>query len=90
MMNLLRTARRGRLFLVTCLAAVAVLAGVVPAAAASARHSSTAASTGSRCSAGYLQSRLQVAGVTVDSATLNATGTFTAPGQPPITGLPAF
>jgi len=38
----------------------------------------------------YLQPRLHLSAVTVDSATLDITGTFTAPGQPPITGLPHF
>jgi hypothetical protein len=80
--------RRGRLALLTCVAAVTLLAGVAPAVAAAAQHSP--ASSGSRCSASYLQPRLQLASVTVDTAALNATGTFTAPGQPPISGLPVF
>jgi hypothetical protein len=81
---------RGRLSLVTGLAAVALLAGVVPAAAASAQDAKPAASAASSCSVGYLQSQLHLASVTVDTATLNSTGTFTVPGQAPITGLPAF
>jgi hypothetical protein len=83
--------RRGRLAALTCLAALALLAGVIPAATAAGKQSSAAAaSPGANCSLSYLQSRLQLASVTVDSAALNTTGTFTAPGQPPITGLPAF
>ena len=39
---------------------------------------------------GLLQSALHLARVTVNSASLNTTGSFTPPGQPAITGLPSF
>jgi feruloyl esterase len=80
-----------RLSLLTGLAALAVLAGVVPAVTAAAKQSSVPwAPSGSRCSVSYLQPALHLPQVTVDSASLNTTGSFTAPGQPPLTGLPAF
>jgi hypothetical protein len=82
---------RRRLALLTSVAAVALLASVVPSVAAAAKQSATPpASSASRCSVSYLQSSLHLSHVTVNSASLNTTGTFTAPGQPPITGLPAF
>jgi hypothetical protein len=93
------TPLRRRLALIPGLAAVALLAGIVPAAAASAAQSTapaardtstTTAPPASNCSASYLQSQLHLASVAVDTVSLNTTGTFTAPGQPPITGLPAF
>jgi hypothetical protein len=87
----MRILRTPRLVLLTCLSAAALLAGLVPAAAASAGSpGAPPASPGSRCSVSYRQPRLHLVGVTVDSASLNTTGTFSAPGQPPITGLPAF
>jgi hypothetical protein len=77
--------------LLACLAAALLLAGGVPALAASAGRAAPApAPSGSQCSAGFLQPRLHLAGVTVDSAALNTTGTFSAPGQAPVSGLPAF
>jgi Tannase and feruloyl esterase len=77
-------------FLVTCLAA-APLTAAGPAAAASAGSAAAPqAPSAARCSVGYLQSRVRLARVTVDSAGLNTTGTFTAPGQATLTGLPAF
>ena len=84
--------------LLICLAAVfALLVGAVPAvavshgrAAAPRAPSSAQALSGARCSVGYLQSRVHLARVTVDSAGLNTTGTFSAPGQATLTGLPAF
>lgn len=86
-----RSARLSRLPVLICLAALALLAGVVPAGAAVARPSAVrAAPPSSRCSVSYLQSGLHLADVTVNSAAVNATGSFTAPGQAPITGLPAF
>ena len=87
--------RRLRLALLAGLGAFALLAGVVPAAGAAA-HSpaapslATQASSGSRCDAGVLSSSLHLAQVTVASAVMNTSGTFTSPGQPPLTGLPAF
>jgi len=92
MMDLLRgPAGRRRLPATAGLAAVVVLAGVVPAAAASANQpAAPPAASGSRCSVSYLRSALHLARVTVDSAAMNTTGSFTAPGQPPLTGLPDF
>jgi hypothetical protein len=86
-----RTGLRSHLALLTCLACTALASGIVPAAAASVQRSAAEpAPTADRCSVGYLQPRLHLADVRVDSAALNSTGTFTAPGQAPITGLPAF
>jgi feruloyl esterase len=65
------------------LAILAALAGMIPAVAAQ-------ASSGSRCSVTYLRSELHLARVTVDTASLDTTGSFTSPGQPTITGLPSF
>jgi len=90
-----------RLPMVIGLAVLAVLAGTIPAvaatgsaaagsAAATAKPVASPASSASRCDATYLRSALHLAGVTVDSASLNATGSFTSPGQPAITGLPTF
>ncbi|HUA29418.1 MAG TPA: tannase/feruloyl esterase family alpha/beta hydrolase [Streptosporangiaceae bacterium] len=77
--------------LLVVLAAVALLAGGAPALAASGGRSvAPQAPSGSRCSVGYLQSQVHLAGLTVDSAGQNTTGTFSAPGQAPLTGLPAF
>jgi feruloyl esterase len=95
MMDLLRSRFPGcrRLSLLAGLVALALLAGIVPAVSAAAKQSAasaSSASSGSRCSASYLQSALHVAQVTVDSAALNSTGSFTSPGQPTLTGLPAF
>jgi hypothetical protein len=82
--------RRPRLPLLAGLGALALLAGIVPAAAAAARSPAAQASSGSQCDAGFLSSSLHLAQVTVDSAVMNTSGTFTSPGQPPLTGLPAF
>jgi Tannase and feruloyl esterase len=85
---------RRRLSLLTGLAALALLTGVVPAVTAAAKQpaapSAPSASSGSRCSVSYLQSAVHLTQATVDSASLNTTGSFTAPGQPPLTGLPPF
>jgi hypothetical protein len=85
---------RGRLPFLTCLAAIGLLARLVPAASASAQHATgsgaSAASSASRCTVSYLQSQLHLTSVTVETASLNTSGTFTAPGQAPITGLPPF
>ena len=85
-MDVPRGSRPG-LLLLAGLASLALLAGVVPAAA---RSTATQASSGPPCDAGFLSSSLHLAQVTVDSAVMNTTGTFTSPGQPPLTGLPAF
>ena len=82
---------RPRLLLLAGLASLASLAGVVPATAAAAhspaaRSTATQASSGPPCDAGFLSSSLHLAQVTVDSAAMNTTGTFTSPGQPPLTG----
>ena len=84
---------RGRVSLLTGLAALAVLAGAIPAAAAvrqPAAPSAAATASGSRCSPGYLQSALHLARVTVDTAVMNTSGSFASPGQPTLTGLPDF
>jgi hypothetical protein len=99
MMNLLYAAARAcrRAPVLICVAALALLASTVPAvaatgkaAAAGKQSSAPGAPSGSRCSIAYLQSSLHLAKVTVDSANLNTTGSFTTPGQPAITGLPDF
>jgi len=91
MMDLLRGRFPGRRPVLTGLAAVALMAAAVPAANAAVNHTgSPAASSGSRCSVSYLQAALHLARVTVDSAAMNTSGSFTPPGQPTITGLPAF
>jgi hypothetical protein len=96
MMNLLRGgpgACRRRPVLAG-LPALALLTGVVPAVPATVNKPRALQASGSRCSVGYLQSGLHLANVTVDSATLNTTGTFTPPpgsfGPPSLTGLPPF
>jgi Tannase and feruloyl esterase len=82
---------RRRLSLVTGLATLTLMACVIPAVAAAGKPTPAAqASATSRCSVSYLQAALHLSHVTVDSAALNTTGSFTAPGQPPLTGLPAF
>ena len=92
MMHLLQDAvhARRRLPLLICLAALALLAGMVPAVAAATGKQSVAsqAPSGSRCSVTYVQSALHLADVTVDSAAENTTGSFTSTGQPTITGKP--
>src|SRR5579875_1989061 len=85
---------RRRLLVLAGLAVLALLAGVVPAAAATANKPAAPQASGSRCSVSYLQAGLHLAQVTVDSATLNTTGSFTPPpgsfGPPSLTGLPPF
>ena len=93
MMDLLDDAARARrrLPVLICLAALALLASTVPAVAATGKQSTASqAPPGSRCGASYLQSALHLAQVTVDSAALDTTGSFTPPGQPAISGLPDF
>jgi hypothetical protein len=88
--GILRARFPGRRPLLTGLASLALLAGAVPAASAAANQSAApSASSGSRCSVSYLQAGLHLAHVTVDSATLNTSGSFTYEGQT-LTGLPAF
>jgi Tannase and feruloyl esterase len=85
-----------RLPVLAGLAVFALLAGVAPAVAATGNVAATAkpaasqVPSGSRCSVAYLTSALHLARVTVDSASMDAAGTFTPPGQPAITGLPSF
>jgi Tannase and feruloyl esterase len=90
MMRLLHGTSSGgrRLPLLICLAALALLASVALVVAAR-QSAAPVASSGSRCSVRYLQSSLHLAHVTVDSASLNSTGSFTGPGGQ-LTGLPAF
>jgi hypothetical protein len=74
----------------------AVLAAVVTPTLASAvaPHTATSASALSpaqRCTTAYLASHVREAHVTIDSATLETSGSFTPPGYPAaITGLPEF
>jgi hypothetical protein len=80
------------------LATLTMLAGAAPSVAAATQRAAAgrpavAPASSSRCSVGYLRSALHLAHVTVDSAAVNKTGTFTPPpadNQPPITGLPPF
>src|SRR5215471_16283652 len=88
-MDLLHRRLPGRQSLLTGLATLALLALAVPAASAAANR--PAGSPGSNCSVSYLQSRLHLAHVTVDSAVFDTSGSFTPPGTTtPITGLPDF
>jgi hypothetical protein len=88
--DLLHRGFPGRRSLLTGLASLALLAGAVPAASAAANQpAAPSASSGSRCNVSYLQSGLHLAQVTVDSATLDTSGSFTYEGQT-LTGLPAF
>ena len=79
MMHLLRriSFEGRRLPVLACLAALALLAAAVPAVAAAEQRAEPAVASGSLCSVGYLQSSLHLARVTVDSASLNSTGSFT-------------
>jgi Tannase and feruloyl esterase len=45
---------------------------------------------GARCRAAYLRTSPRLAGVAVDAASTNTSGTFTPPFQQPLTGLPSF
>jgi len=81
---------RRRLPLLVCVAALALLASMVPAAATTGKPAASQAPSGLRCSVSYLQSSLHLAQVTVDSAAEDTTGSFTSPGQPTLTGLPDF
>ena len=84
--------------MLTGLASLALVAGIAPAASAAAavakqpaaRQSATQTPSGARCDVGYLQSALHLAHVTVEGAAMNTSGSFTAPGQPTLTGLPDF
>jgi pimeloyl-ACP methyl ester carboxylesterase len=71
----------------TALASALLLCAFVPAATSATASGSPA----SRCSPGYLASALNNPAVTVNSADLDTTGSFTPPGSAaPVTGLPAF
>jgi Tannase and feruloyl esterase len=72
--------------------AALVLAGTVPVVAAAANKPARPVAAGTvRCSVSYLSARVHLANVTVDTAALNKTGTFTPPPpEPPLTGLPTF
>jgi len=72
--------------------AALVLAGAVPAVAAAANKPARPVAAGqARCSVSFLSAGLHLAHVTVDTAALNKTGTFTPPPpQAPLTGLPNF
>jgi feruloyl esterase len=94
-MDLLHRSFPGRRSFLTALGSLALLAGIVPAAAAAAHQPAApkapASSAGSNCSVGYLQSKLHLAHVTVDSAVFDTSGSFTPPGTTtPLTGLPDF
>jgi hypothetical protein len=91
MIDVLRAGFPGRRPVLTGLAFLGLLAGVVPAASAAAgQPTAPSAPSGSRCSVSYLQQGLHLARVTVDAADLDTTGSFASPGQPTITGLPDF
>jgi feruloyl esterase len=85
-----RTGRRriGRasVVAVSLIAALGGLAGAAAAGPAAVAQSSPAA-----CSASAIQGTLSLAGVTVVSASMDTSGSFTPPGSPvPVTGLPSF
>ncbi|WP_435642477.1 tannase/feruloyl esterase family alpha/beta hydrolase [Streptomyces sp. H49] len=77
------------------LALIALLVAVLPAttltAAGAAGRSAAPDSSVSRCSTGYVTSALRLSHVTVSSAVLDTTGSYTPPGSTTlITGLPGF
>lgn len=49
-----------------------------------------ATAPGPRCSLAHLRAALHRPGTTIDSASMNSSGTFSAPDQAPLSGLPAF
>ena len=63
-----------------------------PAALGPATKQPGAAATfsGARCDVAHLRTSLRLAGVTVDSAAMNTSGTFAPSLQQPLTGLPSF
>ena len=72
------------------LAALALGVSLASPAAASPARSARTAAAASRCTAGYLRSRVHLAHLTVNSAALDTSGSFTPPTGGPITGLPSF
>jgi hypothetical protein len=77
--------------IVFSLAALALLAGTASVATGSAAASQPArTSAHSNCTVSYLASKVTLPHVTVNTAAINATGTFSPPGQPAVTGLPTF
>jgi feruloyl esterase len=84
-----RWLRRAVLF---ALPVVILPAVAIPAlASGSTGHSAETASFTNHCDVSYLTSKLHESTVTVDSAALNTSGSFTAPfTTKPITGLPTF
>lgn len=50
----------------------------------------SAAPAAARCRPAYLRASLHLAGVRIDSAAVNSSGTFSQPYQQPLTGLPSF
>jgi len=93
--GLRRPARRARwlrrLALVALTAALLPVVAIPAVSAGTSRQGAGAGSPASRCSVGYLAPALHESGVTVDSAVLDTTGSFTAPyTTTPITGLPDF
>jgi feruloyl esterase len=87
-----RARRHRRAALVALPAALLTLTAVPALASASTERSAApTATTASRCNAAYLTSALHRSDVTVDSATADTSGSFTAPyTATPITGLPDF
>lgn len=87
-----RSPRIRRLAWLGGLAALALpLSLLTTAAASAARQPAAAASPSSHCSTAYLSSKIGLAGVTVDAAVFDTSGSFTPPGTTtPITGLPDF
>ena len=93
MMDLLRGLlhRPRRLPLVTGMAALALVAGVAPAVAATSKPvTAVQASSSSRCSVSYLSPQLDLPKVTVESAVMETSGSYAQTGGPAITGLPDF
>jgi hypothetical protein len=87
-----RSHRTRRLAWLGGLAALVLpLSLLTTSAASAARQSGAAAAPSPHCSTAYLSSKISLAGVTVDAAVFDTSGSFTPPGTTtPITGLPDF
>ena len=58
--------------------------------AAAARLAPAPGFSGTGCNLAYLRTSLHLAGVTVDSAAMDTSGSYASPSQQPLTGLPSF